>query len=188
MKKILKHSLEALYFSLGAAGILILISSFVEDKEAFSKTLSDIGSFGSFLGGCGALIAATAAALGVNTWINQTKLAPYLSYIWDAKVILRKIYSENMRLYAMRYALRFKEGVEDKAKENIDLNAEIHRKEIELQLSKLKDKFDHIDQIITKNDFEWHNLHSPFKDSWQSIYDHLNSNPQPILDKHNLNN
>ena len=162
------------------------MSAYVDDRSAFSQTLSDIGAFGSFLGGCATIIAAIAAVIGVNSWINQTKLGPYLAYIWDAKVTLRRINSQNMKWYIYKYHARQVTSASYEGKEQINQLITDCKNQLEIEFSALENQFDHIDQIIDKKDYLWANRFSKYKRAWQKIDTYLTENPQPEFDETDL--
>ncbi|EPH6536720.1 hypothetical protein ACS1UB_004256 [Vibrio vulnificus] len=70
------------------------MSLFVTSRTEFSTMMSDLGNFGSFLSGIGTIIAATAAAYGVDTWSKQLKSGKYLAYIWECKALLSQFNNE----------------------------------------------------------------------------------------------
>ena len=186
MKTFSKYFLGFLCFAVGTAGTLIIISSYVSDRVLFSQTLADIGSFGSFLGGCATLVAAIAAIIGVNTWIKQTKLGPYLDYIWSAKVTLRKINNEKMSWYIYKYQLRNTPEASEKSKEIFKEKISEYQENLDKQFSILEDKFDHIDQIIAKNDYQWANRLSDYRFIYKEIDDFLTTTKMPVFDEQNL--
>ncbi|MCJ0812046.1 hypothetical protein [Vibrio vulnificus] len=186
MEKFTKYWFSFFSFALGTAGTIILMSTYVDDRKAFSQTLSDIGAFGSFLGGCATIIAAIAAVIGVNSWINQTKLGPYLTYIWDAKVTLRRINSQKMNWYIYKYQARQASSVSHEGKEQINQLISDCKKQLEIEFSALKNQFDHIDQIVDKKDYLWANRFSQYKRAWKNIDTYLTENPQPEYDETDL--
>ncbi|MDO6683154.1 hypothetical protein Q4551_12730 [Oceanobacter sp. 5_MG-2023] len=186
MNVFFKFFLAFLCFAVGTAGALIIISGYVSDRVLFSQSLADIGAFGSFLGGCATLVASIAAIIGVNTWIKQIKLGPYFDYIWSAKVALRKINNEKISWYIFKYQLRNNPDLPEEVKDQLSGNIEKHKKEIESQFDILKDKFDHIDQIIAKNDYEWANHLSRYRRAYKDIGDFLTTTNVPVFDESNL--
>lgn len=186
MKKFMKYWFIFLASSLVSAGGVVIMSTFVDDRKAFSQTLSDIGAFGSFLGGVATMVAAVAAVIGVNSWIDQIKLGPYLNYIWGAKVSLRKINSQNMNWYVFKYNFRQPSNIPDDKRDKIIRLIDESRKQLEIDFAILEDQFNHIDQIIDKNDYLWANKCSLYKLSWQKIDEYLSKHPKPDMTKNSL--
>ncbi|TXX49931.1 hypothetical protein [Vibrio cholerae] len=93
-RKFFTYVLVFLITSFGALGIVTLLELFISDRREFSSLLSDLGNFGGFLSGIGTIIAAAAAAYGIDTWSKQIKIGKHLSHILDTKVLLSKFDNE----------------------------------------------------------------------------------------------
>ncbi|MCG8328776.1 MAG: hypothetical protein MI974_13880 [Chitinophagales bacterium] len=87
----------------GSVGVSILILNASIDHNYLGVIMSYLSQIGSFLSGVGTVIAAIAAFYGVNSWIKQLRYGKYLTILWDAKVVIRKIYSLQMDWYIRKY-------------------------------------------------------------------------------------
>ncbi|MDE1244217.1 hypothetical protein [Vibrio aestuarianus] len=123
------------------AGLLILWTLYIDDLEQFNETLTTLGLFGGFLSGVGTIIAAGAAALGVDSWIKQFKSGKYLVLVWDAQVALRKVHAAETFWYIHAYRRS------DDAKDLLKSKSE----ELNVALDELDNSAHSLDALVNKN-------------------------------------
>lgn len=181
MKLIVKYGLGFLCIGFGLCGIFTLAHLYVEDKIGFSSLINDLGSFGSFLSGLGTLVAAAAAAVGVDSWVNQLKCGKYLDIIWAAKVAIRKVHASEMDWYIANYS-----HLENPI-ESSQLELEAKLKKLEYDFDELSNEFHQLDQVVVKNQFLWANRASHFKFTWLEILCHMEENKLSSEDLPRLN-
>ena len=169
IKELIKYSVAFLCAAIGTMGGLVLISTFQVDQKAFSQTLSDLGSFGSFLSGIAAIIIAGAAAIGVNSWLKQLKFGKHLVCIWDVQVALHKIHAEQIMWYIYKYQNRSEEN---------ELVSKLE-KELEDSFNNLKKVCHSLDSIVVKRSFMWSMHISDLYHAWTQIKLHLETNLKP---------
>ncbi|MFM5706531.1 hypothetical protein ACET7L_12335 [Aeromonas veronii] len=145
IKELIKYSVAFLCAAIIIMGVIALISIYQVDQKSFSQTLSDLGSFGSFLSGVAAIIAAGAAAIGVTSWLKQLKFGKYLVCIWDVQVALRKLHAEQIMWYIYKYQER---------NEEVEFVSKLE-KELEDSFNDLKIACHSLDSIVVKNGFIW---------------------------------
>ncbi len=123
------------------------------------------------------MVAAVAAAIGVDSWMKQLKYGKFLDIIWTAKVELRKVYMAETDWYIAKYANRQNAS-------NVD---DLTLKEgiLELTFNGLLDSFHKLDQIVVKNQFLWANYGSFFRHNWRDIKWHMDANTHDE-DLHNM--
>ncbi|MDE1233237.1 MULTISPECIES: hypothetical protein [Vibrio] len=129
----------------GVMGLLTLMSLFVSNRDGFSTLLSDLGSFGSFLSGVGTIIAAAAAAYGVDTWSKQLKSGKYLVYIWECKALLSQFNNEFYIWHAFHKS----------PNESLKTQGSNAYKAIEKVLEKLNSHSLHLDALSSKSGEKW---------------------------------
>ncbi|MEZ9120898.1 hypothetical protein AB4098_01590 [Vibrio cyclitrophicus] len=181
MKLIVKYGLGFLCIGFGLCGIFTLAHLYVEDKIGFSSLINDLGSFGSFLSGLGTLVAAAAAAVGVDSWVNQLKCGKYLDIIWAAKVAIRKVHASEMDWYRANYS-----HLENPI-ESSQLELEAKLKKLKYDFEELNNEFHQLDQVVVKNQFLWANRASHFKFTWLEILWHMEENKLSSEDLPRLN-
>jgi uncharacterized coiled-coil DUF342 family protein len=71
-------------------------------------------------------------------------------------------------------------------KELLSKNIKEHKNELEGQFDILEYEFDHIDQIMTKNDYEWANHLSSYRRAYKDIDNFLTTTNVPVFDESNL--
>ncbi|MFQ1801075.1 hypothetical protein ACK36F_01450 [Aeromonas veronii] len=170
MRIFIKYSFVFLCIGFGLCGLFALIHLQIQDKKGFSSILSDLGALGSFLSGLGTIVAAAAAAIGVDSWINQLKCGKYLDVIWAAKVAIRKVHASEMDWYISNYS--YNQTPSELRK--IDLDLKLRR--LESDFENLSDEFHQLDQVVVKNQFLWANYASLFKSTWLEIKWHMEEN------------
>jgi hypothetical protein len=75
-------------------GYSYLLNNAAFYKVVLKDTLDYLGAIGGFLAGFGTIIAAGAAAVGVDNWVKQLKSTRVLDAIWDSQEALNKINSQ----------------------------------------------------------------------------------------------
>lgn len=100
----MKYGFVFFSFGFGIFGVLTLLHLIITDRNELSLVLTDLGAFGSFLSGIGTIIAAVAAAIGVDNWVKQLTFGKYFEVIWNAKVAIRKVHSSEMDWYIANYS------------------------------------------------------------------------------------
>ena len=95
----------ALFFmsAIALMGGIVLVSIYVSDKQSFNTILENLGNFGGFLSGVGTIIAAAAAAVGVDSWLKQLRVGKSVVIIWDVQVALRKVHAAEITWYVCAY-------------------------------------------------------------------------------------
>lgn len=163
LKLIAKYSFAFLSAGFGLCGIFALAHLYVEDKLGFSSLINDLGSFGSFLSGLGTIVAAAAAAIGVDSWVKQLKYGKYLDIIWAAKVAIRKVHVSETDWYISNYSYL------EQPSESGSLDLEAKLKRLKYDFDDLTDKFHHLDQVVVKNQFLWACNGAHHKHLWLKI-------------------
>lgn len=172
MNNLIKNGVIITCFLMLIAETFVIISFLVVDQKLFNQILSNLNSLGGFIGGCSAAIATVVATTSLNAWVKQTKLAPYLKYIWDAKVTLRLINRENSKLLTLQYNSFLKDNALNKSSKVIaDEIAEVRSNLLSL-FSELKFHFDCIDQIIEKKEYQWANRANDHRQLCYAVYKH----------------
>jgi len=146
-----------------------------------SLILVALGAFGSFLSGVGTIIAAVAAAIGVDNWVKQLKFGKYLEVIWSSKVAIRKVHSSEMSWYIANYSHK-QNPISER-----ELELKSKTKNLELDFQVLKDSFHQLDQIVIKNQFLWANYVSDLEATWLEIKWHMDENSLTSKDLPKLN-
>lgn len=169
IKELIKYSVAFFCVAIALMVVLAFISSYLVDQKAFSQTLSDLGSFGSFLSGIAAIIAAGAAALGVTSWLKQLKFGKHLYCIWDVQTALRKINAEEMIWYFHKYGKRNKES---------EFVSKLE-KELEDSFNNLKKVCYSLDSVVVKKGFKWTMQINTLHHSWTQIKIYLETSDKP---------
>ena len=125
-----------------------------------------MGNFGGFLGGIGTIIAAAAAAIGVDSWLKQLRVGKSIVVIWDVQVALRKVHAAEITWYV--YAYQRNGNLAEKHEENL-LDA----------IEYLRNLTHELDAIVIKNQFEWANKVSTIDLAWRDIKTYLINHPTP---------
>lgn len=181
MKLFVKYGFVFLCAGFGLCGLFAFAHLYVEDKVGFSSLISDLGSFGSFLSGLGTIVAAAAAAVGVDSWVNQLKCGKYLDIIWSAKVAIRKVHASEMDWYIANYA--YLQNPSESRKSDLETKL----KKLEYDFDELSNEFHQLDQVVVKNQFLWANNASHFKYMWLEIKWHMEENELSSTDLPRLN-
>ncbi len=152
--------------SIALMGVIVLVSLYVSDKQSFNTLLENLGNFGGFLGGIGTIIAAAAAAIGVDSWLKQLRVGKSIVVIWDVQVALRKVHAAEITWYV--YAYQRNGNLAEKHEENL-LDA----------IEYLRNLTHELDAIVIKNQFEWANKVSTIDLAWRDIKTYLINHPTP---------
>lgn len=148
-------------------GVIVLVSIYVSDKQSFNTILENLGNFGGFLSGIGTIIAAAAAAVGVDGWLKQLRVGKSIVVIWDVQVALRKVHAAEIAWYVCAYQRKDKSA--DKEHEGNLLAAIDHLRNIAHEL----------DAIVINSQFEWANKVSGIYLAWHNIKTYLINHPAP---------
>ena len=177
----MKYGFVFFSFGFGICGVLVLLHLNITNRDELSLLLTDLGSFGSFLSGIGTIIAAVAAAIGVDNWVKQLKFGKYLEVIWNAKVAIRKVHSSEMDWYIANYAY-----IQSQVSEReTDLTHKSNKLAQDFQY--LKDSFHQLDQIVIKEQFLWANYASHLESKWIEIKWQMEENSLSSRDLPKLN-
>ena len=148
-------------------GIIVLVSIYVTDRQSFDSLLANLGDFGGFLGGVGTMIAAAAAAVGVDSWLKQLRVGKSLVVVWDVQVALRKIHAAEISWYVHAYQ-RSEDFSVEKLEEDV------------IKAFEVLDNCAHeLDAIVVKNQFEWSNKVMDIQLAWREIKSYLEAHPRP---------
>ena len=169
IKLIIKYGFVFFLAGFALIGVLTHVSLWVENREQLSSILSDLGNFGAFLSGLGTLVAAAAAAVGVDNWIKQMKYGKYLTIIWDAHVAVREVRSLKIS-WSIFASMR-----------NEEHSDESHVNLVEA-FAKLESCCEQLDGIVVRNQSEWSNYCSQWRLNWLRIESYYNENPCPSRD------
>ncbi|HDY7933528.1 TPA: hypothetical protein RQK57_004367 [Vibrio vulnificus] len=148
-------------------GIIVLASIYVKDKQSFNSLLANLGDFGGFLGGVGTVIAAAAAAVGVDNWLKQLRVGKSLVVIWDVQIALRKVHALEISWYVSAYQ-RSSDFPVDKLEEEIIKAFEV-----------LDSCAHHLDAVVVRNHLEWSMKVTDVCIAWKEIKSYLDSHPRP---------
>ena len=150
-------------------GIIVLASIYVTDRQSFDSLLANLGDFGGFLGGVGTIIAAAAAAVGVDSWLKQLRVGKSLVVIWDVQVALRKIHAAEISWYVHAY------------QRSEDFNVEELEEDVIKAFEVLDNCAHELDAIVVKNQFEWLNKVMDIRLAWSAIKSYLETHPRSIM-------
>ncbi len=112
-----------------------------------------LSTFANIIAAIAAVITATAAWIGVTTWKKQLKYGKHISIIWECMEAIRAFRDYHDTWYVYAYA----------DSNNSLLKSELLPIQADLQeasLEKIKHRFNSLDKIVVKNDFQWRNYAS----------------------------
>ncbi|EJL6368366.1 hypothetical protein NMR34_003601 [Vibrio cholerae] len=168
-----KQVIEVLIFLCSILAFLSLVMFGILIGKTDSKSLffdvkwtDVISSFGSVIAGNAAIIAASAAAIGVDSWLKQLRVGKSLVVVWDAQVALRKVHAAEITWYVYAY------------QRSEDSN-EQREQEVEKALEVLNSCAHELDAIVVKNQFEWVNKVMDVRLAWKDIKTYLDSHSTP---------
>ena len=165
--------------------MVIIIGFTVKPSDTHESMLQFLSIFASVIAAIAGLVTAIAAFFGVSTWKKQLKYGKHISIIWECMEEIRTFHDHYINWYVTASTKAFNS-------KNFDAEKALISKYqmLDSTLERMKSKFNSLDQIVVKNDWQWRNyagaISLQIKDINSIFSDEIQNPSEPFLLSINL--